>query len=46
MVFTFPVALEDRRYRWVAWKDQTLKPFVLPAMGERVDLPAATPQLF
>jgi hypothetical protein len=45
-VFTFPVALEDRRYRWVQWKEQTLVPFALPTVGERIDLPAATPQLF
>jgi len=45
-VFTFPGSLEDRRYRWVTWKDQTLKPFAIPRIGERVDLPAQTPQLF
>lgn len=45
-VFTFPTALDARRYRWVARRDQTLRPFDLPRPGERVQLPAATPQLF
>jgi len=44
--FTFPTPIEDRRYRWVAWRDQTLKPFELPRVGQRTELPAAIPQLF
>ncbi len=38
----FPFALEHPHWRWLQWKDEAYVPFPLPAVGERVTLPAAT----
>jgi hypothetical protein len=44
--FTFAQALENDAYRWMQWKDQTLKPWPLPQIGETVAFPGQIVQLF
>ena len=40
--FHFAMNLEAPLFRWLSWKDGAYAPFVLPAVGETVTLPAAT----
>lgn len=43
--FTFVRPLEDRSLRFMQWKDQTLQPMTLPAIGQRLSFAAQLPQL-
>jgi hypothetical protein len=40
--FHFAIGLEAPLFRWLRWADDAYVPFVLPAVGESVTLPAAT----
>jgi hypothetical protein len=40
LLFRFPVPLEDRSLRWVAWSGRGFAPFTPPAVGETVRLAA------
>jgi hypothetical protein len=40
--FHFAEELEDPSHRWMSWKDGVYVPFVPPAVGETVTLPAVT----
>jgi hypothetical protein len=40
--FRFATALEDPSLRWLRWKNGVYAPFVLPAVGETLTLPAVT----
>ncbi|MGB6648422.1 MAG: hypothetical protein WBG01_07775, partial [Bacteroidota bacterium] len=39
-LFEFPFPLEDAELKWVKWEDGKYVPFVIPAIGDTVDLPA------
>lgn len=41
-VFHFAAALEDPSLRWLQWENGVYVPFVLPAVGETLTLPAVT----
>jgi len=40
--FEFSVPLEDRSLLWIQWKDGAFRPFVPPAVGQTITLPAFT----
>ncbi|MBU0754012.1 MAG: hypothetical protein KJ645_02665, partial [Planctomycetes bacterium] len=40
-VFHFATKLENRFFQWLRWEDGVFVPFAVPAVGERVTLPAA-----
>jgi hypothetical protein len=44
--FEFARPLEDASFRFMQWQAQTLTPFTLPSIGERIDFPAQTIELF
>ncbi len=43
MLFRFKAPLEDERYLWFRWGDNSYEPFTLPAIGETVKLETASP---
>ena len=38
--FEFAVPLEDSSLRWLKWKDGRFEPFVLPEIGETIEVHA------
>jgi hypothetical protein len=42
MTFTFDRSLEDPSLRWLVWREGSYEPFALPAVGQGVELPAAS----
>lgn len=44
--FDFARPLEDASFRFMQWQNQTLTPFTLPRVGERIDFPAQRIALF
>ena len=44
--FDFARPLEDASFRFMQWQNQTLTPFTLPRIGERIDFPAQQVALF
>jgi hypothetical protein len=44
--FTFERPLEDASFRWMKWEHDRFVPFRVPAVGERVAIAPAVPQMF
>lgn len=44
--FDFARPLEDASFHFMQWQQQTLTPFALPTIGERIDFPAQKIELF